>query len=95
MAKTRGQKGLVERRLEEEHRARTLGGGDTKEKPGGSSQVLDTANQVRDDDGLNRWVAMKAVRRSILKTEMSRLADDGCGWEREEIEAGPSNFGLN
>lgn len=76
MAKTRGQKGLVERRLEKEHRARTLGGRDTKEKPGGSSQALDTANQVRDDDGLHRWVTVKVVRRSILKIEMSRLADD-------------------
>lgn len=75
MAKTRGQKGLVERRLEEEHRARTLGGRDTKEKPGGSSQALDTANQAR-----GRWHEQvggkKVVRRLILKIEMSRLADD-------------------
>lgn len=53
-----------------------MGGRDTKEKAGRSGQALDTAKQVRDDDGLNRWVAMKVVKRSILKIEMSRLADD-------------------
>lgn len=73
MAKTRGQKGLVERRLEEEHRVRTLGGRDTKEKPGGSSQALDTANQVR-----GRWHEQVGGNEGSEKTDFEDRDVETC-----------------